>query len=139
MRHIALALFALFAFGASAIAQFLPPPTTMASGPIAISTATTTLLVTGIPATSSPAKQIAVTAVDFVASGTGTIQFIAGTDSVCGTGTVNLTGAYSLTAQVGLTKGNGAGALWVAPPGFSICAVTGAAVGMNGSIAYAFI
>lgn len=139
MNRIALALFALIALGASAIAQSTSVfvPATTASAPIAITTATTTLLVAGVPATSSPAKSIAVTAVDVISSGTGTIQFIAGTGATCGTGSSNVTGVYTLTAQVGFTKGSGNGALWALQPGDSLCAVTNAAVTMGGSVSYA--
>lgn len=107
-------------------------PATMASAPIAITTATTTLLVTGRAGAS-----IYITAMDVVAAGTGNIQFISGTGATCGTGTANVTGNYNLTAQTGLAKGTGNGALWVIPAGASLCAVTSAAVTMSGSLAYA--
>ncbi len=107
-------------------------PATQKSAAIAISSATTTRLVA-----LNGTQSIYVTAVDVVSDGTGHIQFIAGTGSTCGTGTVNITGNYSLTAQVGFTKGTGVGALWVVPPGLSLCAVTDAAVNMTGSLAYA--
>lgn len=107
-------------------------PATMASVAITISTATTTKLVDGITG-----KSIYVTAADIISGGTGAIQFIAGTGATCGTGTVNVSGNYSLTAQVGFTKGTGNGALWVIPQGFNLCAVTTQAVGMPGSLSYA--
>ncbi len=107
-------------------------PLTQASIPITISTATTTRLIIG-----ATSKSIYVTAVDIIAAGTGNIQFIAGTGATCGTGTTNVTGNYNLTAQVGFTKGNGSGVLWVVPSGASLCAVTSGAVGMPGSLAYA--
>lgn len=107
-------------------------PTTSASVAITISTATTTRLITGVTG-----QSIYVTAVDVIAAGTGNIQFIAGTGATCGTGTVNISGNYNLTAQVGLAKGTGVGALWVVPSGSSLCAVTSAAVGMPGSLSYA--
>lgn len=107
-------------------------PATTNSIPITITTATTTLLVTGISG-----KSIYVTAVDVIAAGTGNIQFIAGTGATCGTGTVNVTGNYNLIAQVGFTKATGNGVVWVIPQGFSLCAVTSGAVGMPGSLSYA--
>lgn len=107
-------------------------PATTASAPINISTATTTQLVAGIAG-----QSIYVTAVDVIAAGVGNIQFTAGTGGICGTATVNITGNYALTAQVGFTKGTGNGALWVVPQGSGLCAVTSAAVGMFGSLAYA--
>ena len=107
-------------------------PLTQASIAITISTATTTLLVAG-----KTGQSIYVTAVDVIAAGTGNIQFVAGTGATCGTGQTNVTGNYNLTAQVGFTKGNGSGVLWVVPSGASLCAVTSQAVGMPGSLAYA--
>ena len=126
------ALLLYIGLASAALAQQLVPSTT-ASVPISISSATTTLLITGV------ANRYAyVTAVDVIAAGTGNIQFIAGTGSTCAGGTpVNLSGAYNLTAQVGFTKGNGYGVLWAPPLGYNICAVTSAAVGMYGSLSYA--
>lgn len=118
--------------GIASAQQSVVVPTTMASVPITITTATTTRLVTGISN-----KSIYVTAVDVIAAGTGNIQFIAGTGATCGTGTVNITGNYSLIAQVGFTKAAGNGVVWVIPQNLSLCAVTSAAVGMPGSLSYA--
>lgn len=134
MRHrlvLLAALFAMVAYGARAQSSVVVPAT-MASIPITISTATTTLLVTGVSG-----KSIYVTAVDVIAAGTGNIQFISGTGSTCGTGTVNITGNYSLIAQVGFTKAAGNGVVWVVGQGLSLCAITSAAVGMPGSLSYA--
>lgn len=107
-------------------------PLTQASIPITISTATTTLLVTG-----KASQSIYVTAIDIIAAGTGNIQFISGAGATCGTGTANVTGNYNLTAQTGFTKGNGSGVLWVIPVGASLCVTTSQAVGMPGSLSYA--
>ena len=107
-------------------------PLTQASVPITISTATTTQLVA-----LKSGQSIYVTAVDIIAAGTGNIQFVYGTGTACATGQGNITGNYNLTAQVGFTKGNGAGVLWVVPQGNALCAVTSAAVAMPGSLAYA--
>lgn len=132
MRRLCLAL--LLAFGLSPAwgQQSVFVPATMASVAITISTATTTLLVTGVSG-----KSIYVTAVDIIAAGTGNIQFVAGTGATCGTGQVNISGNYNLLGQVGFTKAAGNGAVWVVPQGFSLCAVTSAAVGMPGSLSYA--
>lgn len=133
MRKLSAALLIYFGLASAALAQTAGGvPATMYSVPITISTATTTLLATGIPG-----KSIYITHADVVAGGTGSIQFIAGTGATCGTSTVNLTGAYNLVAQVGFVIGTGYGAVIVAPKGFSICAVTSAAVAMPGTIAYA--
>jgi hypothetical protein len=136
MKKLALLLLAgLLWLGANAPATSQSSvfvPATTATIPVVITTATTTLLVTGVVN-----QRVYVTAIDIVAAGTGNIQFIAGTGATCGTGTVNITGNYNLTAQTGFSKGTGNGAVWALPLGFSLCAVTSAAVGMPGSIAYA--
>lgn len=129
MKKLALALWLAFC----GLAQAQPViPLTQASVAITISTATTTQLVA-----LKQGQSIYVTAVDIIAAGTGNIQFVYGTGSNCGTGQGNLTGNYNLTAQVGFTKGNGAGVLWVVPQGNALCAITSQAVGMPGSLAYA--
>lgn len=133
MRKLWLALLLLCLGLAPAQAQqsvFVPATTN--SIPITISTATTTLLVTGIAG-----KSIYVTAVDVIAAGTGNIQFIAGTGATCAGTPANITGNYNLIAQVGFTKATGNGVVWVVPQGFNLCAVTSAAVGMPGSLSYA--
>jgi hypothetical protein len=131
MKKLAL-LFWLSLCVAAQAQQSVQVPATMVSVPIVISTATTTLLVTG-----ASGKSIYVTGVDVIAAGTGNIQFISGTGATCGTGTANVTGNYNLIAQAGLAKGAGNGALWVLAQGASLCAVTSAAVGMAGSLSYA--
>lgn len=132
MRKLSAALIILFGLASAALAQSPIQVSTQKSVAVTISTATTTKLIT-----ENGTQSIYVTAVDIIAGGTGNIQFIAGTGATCGTGTVNITGNYSLTAQVGFTKGDGNGVVWVVPPGLALCAVTSAAVGMPGSIAYA--
>jgi len=101
------------------------------STPINISTATTTQLVALVSG-----KKIYVTAWDVVAAGTGNITLEYGTGSNCGTGTTVLTGAYNLTAQSGIAKGNGLGPVLVVPASNALCALTSAAVQMSGSVAY---
>jgi len=101
------------------------------SVPINISTATTTQLVAA-----AAGRSIYVTAWDVIAAGTGNITLEYGTGSNCGTGTTALTGAYNLTAQTGISKGNGLGPVLVAPAGNALCALTSAAVQMSGSVAY---
>lgn len=133
MKRLLLALTLwLGALGAAIAQQSVVVPATMASIPITISTATTTLLVTGVTG-----KSIFVTAVDIIAAGTGNIQFVSGTGASCGTGQVNVTGQYNLTAQVGFTKAAGNGVVWVLAKGASLCAITSANVGMPGSLSYA--
>ena len=102
-----------------------------ASVPINISAATTTQLV---PAVSS--KTIYVTAWDVIAAGTTNFTFEYGTGSNCAGGTTALTGAYSLVAQFGATKGSGLGPVLVVPAGNALCALNSAAVQVSGSVAY---
>lgn len=134
MKRFSAALLLIFGLASAALAQGSSPVAvaTQKSIPITISTATTTKLIT-----ENGIQSIYITAAIIIASGTGNIQFIAGTGATCGTGTVNITGNLSLTAQVGFTQGNGSGVIWVVPPGLALCAVTSAAVGMPGVIAYA--
>lgn len=107
-------------------------PAADASAAINVSTATTTQLVA-----LSSGKKIYVSALDVVAAGTGNITFVYGTGTNCGTGTTSLTGAYNLTAQAGIAKGNGLGAVLVVPASNALCVTTSAAVQMSGSVAYA--
>lgn len=135
MKKLSAALILLIGLATAALAQTGSSNVNVAtqkSVAVTISTATTTKLIT-----ENGTQSIYITAVDIIAAGTGNIQFIGGTGATCGTGTVNITGNYQLTAQVGFTKGNGAGVVWVVPPGLALCAVTSAAVAMPGSIAYA--
>ncbi len=101
------------------------------SASINVSTATTTQLV---PLSSG--KKIYVTSYDVVAGGTGNLTFEYGAGSNCGTGTTALTGAYNLTAQSGIAKGNGLGPVLVVPAGNALCVLTTAAVQMSGSVSY---
>jgi len=109
-----------------------------ASTPIAISTATTTQLIAA-PAGTGPGgatQQIFVTHYEVEAGGAGNIQFVYGTGTNCGTGQNPVTGTYALTAQARAEGGAGFGPVWVIPPGNALCAITSAAVGMNGSLSY---
>lgn len=134
MHKLGLALLSAFlGFAPAQAQQPVVVPATMASIPITISTATTTLLVTN----TDTSKSIYVTAVDVIAAGTGNIQFISGTGATCAVTSANVTGNYNLIAQVGFTKAAGNGVVWVIPAGKSLCAVTSSAVGMPGSLSYA--
>lgn len=99
--------------------------------PIDIATATTTQLLA-----LSSGKRILITAVDFLAAGTGGITFEYGTGLNCGTGTTKLAGKYSLTAQSGMTKGSGIGPVWVIPASNAFCALTDANIQISGSFGY---
>lgn len=102
-----------------------------ASVAINISTATTTQLVA-----ISGSTKIYVTAWDVIAGGTGNITLEYGTGTNCGTGTTALTGAYPLTAQAGISKGDGSAPVLIVPSGNALCALTSAAVQMSGSLTF---
>jgi hypothetical protein len=106
---------------------------TPSSKAINVSTATTTQLVA-----ISGTTKIYVTSFDVIAGGTGNITFEYGTQTTnpCDTGTTALTGPYNLTAQAGISKGDGVGAVLVVPAGNALCVLTSAAVQMSGSVSY---
>jgi hypothetical protein len=118
-------------------AGVLPTPVTVtgsassSSVPINVSTATTTQLVA-----LSGTLSIYVTSLDVIAGGTGNITFEYGTGTACATGTTALTGAYPLTAQAGIAKGDGNGTILKVPAGNALCVLTSAAVQMSGSVSY---
>lgn len=108
---------------------FDPSSRSPLSIPINISTATTTQLIAA-----SGSTVIYVTSFDVIAGGTGNITFqSADTGGACAN-PVPLTGAYPLTAQAGIAKGNGVGAVLKLPSGKALCALTSAAVQMSGSL-----
>lgn len=104
-----------------------------ASSSVAVSmnTATTTQMVA-----LSGSTLIYVTSFDVIAGGTTNVTFVYGTGSNCGTGTTSLTGAYPLTAQSGIAKGNGLGPVLVVPAGNALCVTNSAAQQISGSISY---
>jgi hypothetical protein len=121
--------------GGNYVGQASPDPSkgggTPSSVAINVSTATTTQLVAISGSTS-----IYVTSFDVIAGGTGNITFEYGTGASCGTGTTALTGAYNLTAQAGIAKGNGLGTVLKVPSGNALCVLTSAAVQMSGSLSF---
>ena len=90
---------------------------------IDVSTATMTKLVP-----LANLEKIYVTAWDVISATTGDFGLKHGTD------TTALTGAYNLTAQKGILKGNGAAPVLVVPAGNALCAVTPAAFQMPGAV-----
>lgn len=103
---------------------------------INISTATTTLLITGVAG-----RQVRITAIHFIAAGADNIALIEGTGATCGTGTAGMAGGttaatgYNLVANQGYTFGSGLGTVMqTVTAGDSVCAVTSAAVQLSGGI-----
>jgi hypothetical protein len=106
---------------------------------INISTATTTLLVTGVSG-----RQVRIGAIHFIAAGADNVALIEGTGATCGTGTAGMAGGttaasgYNLVANQGYTFGSGVGTvISTVTTGDSVCAVTSAAVQLSGGIEYA--
>jgi hypothetical protein len=117
----------------------LPAALANASAPIQITTATTTQLIAA-PAGLEPnggLQAIYVMAINLVGTGAGNIQFVFGTGSNCGTGQGNLTGNYHLIAGTVVPIGDGGfGPVLILPAGNALCAVTSAAIEIDGSVAY---
>jgi hypothetical protein len=105
---------------------------------INISTATTTLLVTGVSG-----RQVRIGAIHFIAAAADNVALIEGTGATCGTGTAGMAGGttaasgYNLVANQGYTFGSGVGTvIATVTAGDSVCAVTSAAVQLSGGIEY---
>lgn len=103
-----------------------------ASAAVTMSSATTTRFITGVSG-----KTTYVTSFDLIAGGLTSATIVAGTGTNCGTGSVSLTGAYPFSAQAGLTKGDGVGAVLFAPVGDDVCVTNSASVQLSGSLSYA--
>lgn len=105
---------------------------------INISTATTTLLVTGVSG-----RQVRIGALHLVAAGAQTAAIFEGTGATCGTGSAGMAGGttaatgYSFAANGGISLGSGLGTVMqTATTGDSVCIITGSAVQLSGGIQY---
>jgi hypothetical protein len=105
---------------------------------INVSTATTTLLVTGVAS-----RQVRITALHLIAAGADSVAIIEGTGATCGTGTTGMAGGttaasgYNLAANGGLAFGSGLGTIMqTLTAGDSVCVVTSAAVQISGGLQY---
>jgi hypothetical protein len=105
---------------------------------INISTATTTLIVTGVSG-----RQVRISAQHMIAAGADNVAWIEGTGATCGTGTAGMAGGttaasgYNFAANGGITEGAGIGTvLATVTTGDSVCLVTSAAVQLSGGISY---
>jgi hypothetical protein len=103
-----------------------------------ISTATTTLAVTGVSG-----RQVRICSIDLVAAAADNVAFIEGTGATCGTGTAGMAGGttaasgWNFAANGGLTQGSGLGeVMTTATTGDSVCVVTSAATQLSGHIKY---
>src|ERR1700674_3248287 len=106
---------------------------------INISTATTTLIVTGVSG-----RQVRICAQHMIAAAADNVAWIEGTGATCGTGTAGMAGGttaasgYNFAANGGIAEGSGLGSvLETVTAGDSICLVTSASVQLSGGIKYA--
>jgi hypothetical protein len=66
-----------------------------------------------------------------------TLEYGTKTKNPCDTGTIALTGAYSFTAQSGISRSGGPQPLYVVPQGNTLCVVSsGSSVSLAGSLSY---
>ena len=107
-------------------------PAGFKSVPIAISSATTTKMITGVSG-----QSIYITAWDGISSAAGTLLFVYGTGDTCGTGTTSLTGTYTFGTSTVISKGNGLGPVFSIPNGNNLCLTSGGSINIQGSISYA--
>jgi hypothetical protein len=105
---------------------------------INISTATTTLIVTGVSG-----RQVRISAQHMIAAAADNVAWIEGTGATCGTGTAGMAGGttaasgYNFAANGGIAEGSGLGTvLQTITTGDSVCLVTSAAVQLSGGIEY---
>jgi len=103
-----------------------------------ISTATTTLAITGVSG-----RKVRITHLDLLAAAADNVAIIEGTGATCGTGTAGMSGGttaasgYNFAANGGISAGVGLGEVMAtATTGDSVCIVTSAATQLSGHIKY---
>lgn len=104
-----------------------------------ISTATTTLAVTGVSG-----RQVRICHMDLVAGAADNVAVVEGTGATCGTGTAGMNGGttaasgWNFSANGGIATGNGIGeVMTTVTAGDSVCIITSAAAQLSGHIKYA--
>ncbi len=104
-----------------------------------VSTATTTLLVTGVSG-----RHVRITSLNLVTAGANNVALISGTGATCGTGTTGMTGGttaasgWNFAANGGIAQGTGLGTInQTNATGDSVCVVTSAATQLSGRLSYA--
>lgn len=104
-----------------------------------VSTATTTLLVTGVSG-----RHVRISSLSLLTAGANNVALISGTGATCGTGTTGMNGGttaasgWNFAANGGITQGSGVGAInQTNATGDSVCIVTSAATQLSGRLAYA--
>lgn len=103
--------------------QFIPIAD--ASAAVIAPAAATTAIIAGVAG-----KQIRITGFEFISNGSGTVQF------VHGVGNTAVTGQYPVTAQAGISRGAGIGAIWILPAGDGLSVITTSTATAQGSISY---
>lgn len=108
------------------------------SKPINISTATTTLMVTGVSG-----RQVRICSFHVVTAAANNVAWLEGTGATCATGTAGMAGGttaasgYNFAANSGIAIGSGIGeVLTTATAGDSVCLITSAATQLSGFIKY---
>lgn len=104
-----------------------------------VSTATTTLLVTGVSG-----RHVRICSLSLVSAGANNVALLSGTGATCGTGTTGMSGGttaasgWNFAANSGITQGSGLGTVnQTNATGDSVCIATSAATQLSGRIAYA--
>jgi hypothetical protein len=110
--------------------------------PVNISTATTTLAITGVSG-----RHVYICSINLVTAAANGVALIAGTGATCGTSTAGLVGGttgatgWQFAANGGLAQGTGLGSIIstvsVGATGDSVCIVTSAATQLSGAINFA--
>ncbi len=126
--------------GSGATGGFLTPPTVADSFVnVNVTTATTTLLVSGISG-----RHVRITSMSLTTASANNVALISGTGATCGTGTTGMNGGttaasgWNFAANGGITQGGGLGEInKTNATGDSVCIVTSAATQLSGRIAYA--
>jgi hypothetical protein len=105
---------------------------------INVSTATTTLLVTGVSG-----RQVRISAMHMITAAANNVALIEGTGATCGTGSAGMAGGttaasgYNFAANGGIAFGSGLGTVMqTATTGDSVCVVTSAATQLSGGLQY---
>lgn len=103
-----------------------------------VSTATTTLLVTGVSG-----RHVRISSLSLITAAANNVALISGTGATCGTGTTGMNGGttaasgWNFAANGGITQGNGLGTInRTNATGDSVCIVTSAATQLSGRLAY---
>jgi len=104
-----------------------------------VSTATTTLIVTGVSG-----RHVRICSLSLVTAAANNVALISGTGATCGTGTTGMNGGttaasgWNFAANGGLTQGSGLGAInQTNATGDSVCVITSAATQLSGRLSYA--